>query len=389
MNTLIQKRLPHLATVFTAFALCSASARGAGGTVVAWGYNWYHQTNVPVTLTNAVAIAACFSNSLALKADGGLTSWGSEGGVPPALNTSNVVAISGGGNHYLVLTADGVVDGIHYLGARSLMPTNVLNATNIVAIGAGGFHNLVLECDGTVRAWGGSYYGQTNVPADLSNVTAIACGAYHNLALKSDGTVVAWGAGTNGASGFEDFGQSIVPAGLSGVVAIAAGDCHSLALKSDGTVAAWGLNHSGQTNVPADLSNVVAIAAGVSYSLALKSDGTVAAWGANWGGQTNVTAALSNVIAIASGPVASAALAIVGSAPPVCQVPLTNFSFGPNGFSVSLPTQSGRVYALEYQDALSNGPWTALPLAAGNRCTVTLTDPTAAGTQRFYRVRRW
>jgi hypothetical protein len=130
-------------------------------------------------------------------------------------------------------------------------------------------------------------------------------------------------------------------------------------------------------------------AAGSSYSLALKSDGTVVAWGANHSGQINVPAGLSNVIAIASGPQASAAVAIVGSAPPAGQVPLANPSLGPHGFSVSLPTRSGRVYALEYQDTFSNSTWTALPLAAGNGRTLTLTDPTAAGTQRFYRVRQW
>ena len=396
MKTFIQKRLPHLATVFTAFVLCSASARGASGTVVAWGPNYYHQNDVPFTLTNAIAIAATYSNGLALRADGSLTSWGSEGGVPPALsNTTNLIAITAGGMHYLVLSADGVVDGIHSLGARSMMPADVFNATNIVAIGAGGFHNLVLMSDGTVRAWGGDgYYGQTNVPAGLSNVTAIACGAYHSLALRADGTVVAWGA----AGTFEDFGQSIVPAGLSGVVAIACGDLHSLALKADGSVVGWGAGgpgtsgwpNDGQTTIPDSATyGVVAIAAGVSYSFALKSDGTVAAWGANYTAPTNLPASLSNVIAIASGPEASAALAIVGSAPPACQVPLANSSFGADGFRVSLPTQSGRVYALEYQDALSNGTWTTLPLAAGKGCTLTLRDPTAAGTQRFYRVRQW
>ena len=381
MNTFIQKRLPHLTTVFTAFALCSASAWGAGGTVVAWGEDIYYRTgtNVPVTLTNAIAIGAAFSNSLALKADGHLINWGSESS--PATNFSNLVAISAAGGHYLLLTADGVVDGFGSWSGRSLqsMPTNIFNATNIVAIGAGDSQNLVLECDGTVLAWGYGYYG-TNVPAGLSNVTAIACGEYHSLALKRDGTVVGWGDNS--------CGQTNVPAGLSGV-AIAGGAYHSLALKSDGTVVGWGQNLGGQTNAPADLSNVVAIAAGAFHSLALKSDGTVVAWGANSYGVTNVPAGLSNVIAIASGPVASTALAIVGSAPPACQVPLANSSFGADGFRVSLPTQSGRVYALEYQDALSNGTWTTLPLAAGKGCTLTLRDPTAAGTQRFYRVRQW
>ena len=381
MNTFIQRRLPHLATVFTAFMLCSASARGASGTVVAWGENGYHKPST-VPLTNVIAIAATFSNSLALKADGHLINWGSE--ASPATNFSNLVAITaGGGSHYLVLTADGVVDGFGYWNwnARSSMPTNVFNATNIVAIGAGDNHNVVLECDGTVRAWGSGYYGQTNVPAGLSNVTAIACGGYHSLALKRDGTVVGWGDNS--------WGQTNVPAGLSGVVAIAGGSYYSLALKSDGTVVGWGNNFSGQTNAPAGLSNVVAIATGTGCSLALKSDGTVVAWGANAFGLTNVPAGLSNVIAIALAPVGGAALAIVGSAPPAGQVPLANPSFGPDGFRVSLPTQSGRVYALEYQDTLSNGTWTALPLAAGNGCTLTLKDPTAAGTQRFYRVRQW
>jgi hypothetical protein len=85
----------------------------------------------------------------------------------------------------------------------------------------------------------------------------------------------------------------------------------------------------------------------------------VVAWGANHSGQINVPAGLSNVIAIASGPQASAAVAIVGSAPPAGQVPLANPSLGPHGFSVSLPTRSGRVYALEYQDTFSNSTWTA------------------------------
>lgn len=143
MNAFIQERLPRLAAVFTAFALCSASARGAGGTVVAWGEHFYHKTNT-VALTNVIAIASAFSNSLALKADGSLINWGSESS--PALSFNNLVAITaGGGSHYLVLTAGGVVDGFGYRdwNARSSMPTNVYNATNIVAIGGGDSHNLV------------------------------------------------------------------------------------------------------------------------------------------------------------------------------------------------------------------------------------------------------
>jgi len=54
-----------------------------------------------------------------------------------------------------------------------------------------------------------------------------------------------------------------------------------------------------------------------------------------------------------------------------------------------LPTQYGRVYALEYKNSLTDSQWTALPLVAGNGGLRTLSDPTATGQQRFYRVRRW
>ena len=60
-----------------------------------------------------------------------------------------------------------------------------------------------------------------------------------------------------------------------------------------------------------------------------------------------------------------------------------------DGFRVSLPTQSGRVYRLEYKHSLADADWTALPLVAGTGHERTLTDPTATGAQRFYRVRRW
>jgi hypothetical protein len=59
------------------------------------------------------------------------------------------------------------------------------------------------------------------------------------------------------------------------------------------------------------------------------------------------------------------------------------------GFSVSVPTQTGRVYALEYKDSLEDAEWIPLPLVGGSGHERTLPDPTAEGTQRFYRVRRW
>jgi hypothetical protein len=214
----------------------------------------------------------------------------------------------------------------------------------------------------------------------LANVVAIAAGYHHNLALKEDGEVVAWGGNTSG--------QTNVPPGLANVVAISAGQIHNLALRLDGTIVGWGNNYAGLATPPADLTNAIAIACGGGHNLTLTADGTVVAWGGdNLSGQTNVPPFVTNVVAISAG--AGHSLALLGDDRPVLRARLSNPTKGANGFSVFLPTRSGRVYRLEYKNSLTDAQWTAMPLVAGNGGTSTLSDPTAPNTQRFYRVRQW
>src|SRR6267378_5876214 len=74
-------------------------------------------------------------------------------------------------------------------GDNSQGQTNVPpGLTNVIAISGGGLHNVVLKSDGTVVAWGYNCCGQTNVSTGLSNVIAIAAGGFYSLALKGDGT---------------------------------------------------------------------------------------------------------------------------------------------------------------------------------------------------------
>jgi len=128
-------------------------ARGAvqmfgQGQVVAWGANWAGQCNVPLGLSNVVAVAGGHYHSLALKQDGTVVAW----------------------------------------GLNDFGQTNVpADLSNVVAVAAGGQHSLALKQDGTVVAWGDNGWSQTNVPAGLSNVVAVAGGQYHSLALKEDG----------------------------------------------------------------------------------------------------------------------------------------------------------------------------------------------------------
>jgi alpha-tubulin suppressor-like RCC1 family protein len=275
--------------------------------LIGWGSGSPVPVTIPLTLTNAAAIAAGESHGLALNFDSTITAWGDNSyrqtNVPAAL--SNVAAISAGFYHSLALKNDGTVvawgAGTNNLflpnAGQSIVPPGL---TNVLGIAAGAYHSLIVKSNGTVLAWGYNSNGQTNVPAGLSNIVAVAAGAYHNLALRNDGTVVAWGAGTN-ISSPPNFGQSKVPAGLSNVVAIAAGVYHSLALKSDGTIIAWGNNAYGQTNVPAGFSNVVAISCGGYHNFAISVQGALTVWGNNQYGQTNIPVGVTNVVAAAGG----------------------------------------------------------------------------------------
>ena len=60
-----------------------------------------------------------------------------------------------------------------------------------------------------------------------------------------------------------------------------------------------------------------------------------------------------------------------------------------NRFSTLIQTLSRRSYLLECKNSLAATNWTALSTNAGNGALRILTDQTASGMQRFYRMRQW
>jgi len=119
-----------------------------------------------------------------------------------------IVAIGGGELHSLALKSDGTVfawgsNGYGQLGNGSTapdsnVPVQVSGLVGAVAIGGGNVHSLALKSDGTVWTWGdnsngqlgnGATGGSSNVPVEVVNLNAIAIGpateAYHNIAIAS------------------------------------------------------------------------------------------------------------------------------------------------------------------------------------------------------------
>jgi alpha-tubulin suppressor-like RCC1 family protein len=213
------------------------------GTVLAWGGNTNGQLgdgtttqrNTPVQVSGlgpgsgVVRIAAGFSHSMAVKADGTVLAWGNNAngqlGDGTTTQRNTPVQVSGLG------AGSGVV---------------AVAAANV----AGGLHTLALKSDGTVLAWGNNATGQLGdgtttlraTPAQVtglgpgSGVVAIASGGQHSLALRRDGAVLTWGSNANGQLGDGTLETRLVPVQVSnlgpgsGIVSIAAGGSHSLAL---------------------------------------------------------------------------------------------------------------------------------------------------------------
>jgi alpha-tubulin suppressor-like RCC1 family protein len=223
--------------------------------VVAWGTNVLGVLEVPLHLTNAVALSTT-EHGLALTADGRVVAWGA--------NTFG----------------------------QATVPSNLPPAQ---AVAAGGEHSLVLLHDGSVVAWGRSQSGQSEVPANLGLVSHIAAGTAHSLALLTNGQVVGWGSSS--------MGETTPPPSLGPLpyqdraASLAAGGRSSLALLTDGRVRTWG----SPMYPPWTLSNVIALAVGPSRALARKSNGTLIGWTPTSGSQSENFEGPLNAVSFDSG----------------------------------------------------------------------------------------
>ncbi|SFO80928.1 Alpha-tubulin suppressor [Amycolatopsis arida] len=193
------------------------------GGVVAWGNNWFGQTDVPVQARSGVVAVSSFGfHSLALRADGSVVSWGSRDDVPPAAR-SGVSAIAAGGDYNLALKGGGVIAwGNNDHGQTDVPPAA---RSGVVAISAGWNTSVALTAEGRVLAWGNDEFGRATPPPTVSSgIVAIDAGWVHNVALTHEGRVIGWGyaAGNN---------LAFPPAWSSGVSAIAAHERFTVVLK--------------------------------------------------------------------------------------------------------------------------------------------------------------
>jgi alpha-tubulin suppressor-like RCC1 family protein len=191
--------------------------------VWAWGNNFYGQLGDATVVTRLAAVQVLETIN----------------GTP----LTGVTKVSAGGSHSLALRANGQVSSWGYNGFGQLAAFNNLSTLNSPV------PNPVVQSDGVTP---------------LTNVVGIAAGGSHSLFALADGTVWACGYNFLGQLGQGNIAPGVpdtkdrthgavpvvgLPAGIQ-IVAVAAGADHSLALDINGNVWAWGLNFSGQLGHP-------------------------------------------------------------------------------------------------------------------------------------------
>ncbi len=286
-------------------------------------------------------ISAGTNFSMAIKQDGTLWGWGSNGNklglngnmvdqnLPVQIGLANDwIKVSAGYNHTLAVKTNGTLwawgDGqFGQLGngtfnSATWTVTQVGTATDWLAVSAGKYFSLAIKTNGTLWSWGlntGGQLGQNNVtnlnlPTQVgtsTNWSQIDAGDLHALALDNGGFLWAWGNNVNGEFGDATNTSSLAPILTSTTNTwgkISAGRNHSMVLDPAGSLFTMGENTNGQlgngsnspSNVPLLIMTsstgiidlFIEISAGNTFSLAIRNDGALFSTGNNPSGQLGI-----------------------------------------------------------------------------------------------------
>lgn len=191
--------------------------------------------------------------------------------------SSEIIAISAGEFHSLILDSKGQVfsfgenkDGQLGLGAMNFRDIPTLIETSgigeIVAISAGGSHSLILNSHGQVFSFGSNDEGQLglglenidhkSVPtlieaSEIGDIVSISASFNHSLLLNSQGQVFGFGSNQTQQLGstrgeYETEPILIEHSDFGRIIAISAGNYYSLIMNSQGQVFGFGFNESGR-----------------------------------------------------------------------------------------------------------------------------------------------
>lgn len=300
----------------------------------------HHYADTPLKVMEGVKQSAAGNHySVALRQDGTLWFMGRTDSIvdgqvvyegkldsmPPMELMRDVVKISSGYNHTLILKHDKTLWGLGTNTYGQLaIPTNtgsliavlgpVKIAADVASIFAGPNNTFVLMSDGSLWSCGGEISGELGYQGSterneytgisnnavlrrvaVENAVSVSCGWQHTLVLDRNG--ILWGMGSNafGQLGLANDINSISRPTeiMEHVVSAAAGSAHTLALTDDGVLWGMGDNQYGQLGDASEQSvlptqimdEVQDMWACENHTIIRKRDGTFVFWGQNIYGQ--------------------------------------------------------------------------------------------------------
>jgi alpha-tubulin suppressor-like RCC1 family protein len=268
------------------------------GTLWTWGRgneaqlgdNTVTTRSTPVTTfaggTNWKQVAGGNEHTAAIKTDGTLWTWGRNVSGALGDNTTTtrrtpVTTFAGGTNwkqvtcgssHTAAIKTDGTLwtwgsNGSGLLGDNTITTrftpvTTFAGGTNWKQVAGGDNNTAAIKTDGTLWTWGNNSNGQlgdntaTSRPTPVTtfaggtNWKQVACGQLHIAAIKTDGTLWTWGANFSGQLGVNDTNIRCTPVttfvGGTNWKQVTGETNHTAAIKTDGTLWTWGANSNGQ-----------------------------------------------------------------------------------------------------------------------------------------------
>lgn len=237
--------------------------------------------------TDWAMVSAGFNHTLAVKQDGTLWAWGNNlfGQIGNGSASGNRLTpqkigfdtdwaeVSAGNGYSLALKEDGRLFGwgtngagelaFDYLLYPSFLTPQRIGEDSYTSVSAGNAHVLALRSDGALVAWGSNATNQLGVPG-LPNVaifriqvvnetrdwTKVVAADLSSYALDASGKLYVWGNGSLGRLG--NGGTSLnKPTSISGTWNdFDAYSTHVVAESNNGSIWAWGDNLQGQLGIP-------------------------------------------------------------------------------------------------------------------------------------------